>query len=381
MSDTLQPPVIKGLADGHDGVYSRIVPTVVASEQQDQVATRTASPSAAAEGEVRAPVEATTAAERWASAPRHRDPDRYEIISEHGRGGLGRVSRAYDRDLGRDVAIKELLSRGNVSEVRFLREALITARLEHPGIVPVHEAGIWHDGTPFYAMKLVSGRPLRDLIAERTTVEARIGLLHHVIAIADAIAYAHGRNIIHRDLKPANVIVGEFGETIVIDWGLAKDLSAASEPEATDRGPFRTNHDTELTTAGSVLGTPTYMSPEQARGDHVDQRADVFAIGAMLWELCSLQKVPPTDQQLRHRLLRRAGIDRDLITIIDNSLHPDPAQTLPPCGRARRRSESVQGRHPDRRTQVLATCDGDTLDSSPSSHHTHRGNSDPHRVR
>jgi serine/threonine protein kinase len=103
-------------------------------------------------------------------------------------------------------------------------------RLEHPGIVPVHEAGRWPDGTPFYAMKLVAGCPLRELIAERTTVAERIALLHHVIAVDDAIAYAHGRNIIHRDLKLDNVIIGDFGETIVIDWGLAKDLSAAAEP-------------------------------------------------------------------------------------------------------------------------------------------------------
>src|ERR1051325_11373380 len=234
---------------------------------------------------------------------RIRDPERYQIIGEHARGGLGYVTRAHDRELGRDVAIKELISRGNISEVRFMREALITARLEHPGIVPVHEAGRWPDGTPFYAMKLVAGRPLRDLIAERTTVEHRIGLLHHVIAVADAIAYAHGRNIIHRDLKPANVIVGDFGETIVIDWGLAKDLTATDDPTVAG-SPFRTHRDDDLTSAGSVLGTPAYMAPEQERGEHVDQRADVFAIGAMLWELCALQKVPPADAQPPPRLLR-----------------------------------------------------------------------------
>src|SRR6185369_1345869 len=175
------------------------------------------------------------------AAPRPHDPARYDILGEHGRGGLGRVSRARDRELGRDVAIKELIARSHVSEVRFLREALITARLEHPGIVPVHEAGRWPDGTPFYAMKLVAGRPLRDLIAERPTVDERIGLLHHVIAVADAIAYAHGCNIIHRDLKPSNVIVGDFGETIVIDWGLAKGLSVDAEEPASGGDPFRSN--------------------------------------------------------------------------------------------------------------------------------------------
>src|SRR6188474_2886254 len=180
-----------------------------------------------------------------------RSPQRYQIICEHGRGGLGRVSRAFDRDLGRDVALKELIARTSTSEIRFLREALITARLEHPGIVPVHEAGRWPDGTPFYAMKLVAGRPLRELIAERTTVAERIGLLHHVIAVADAIAYAHGRNIIHRDLKPANVIVGDFGETIVIDWGLAKELNSDATEPSIERHLPKASPSDDLTAAGT----------------------------------------------------------------------------------------------------------------------------------
>ena len=250
-----------------------------------------------------------------------RDPERYAILGEHGRGGLGRVSRAHDRDLGRDVAIKELISRDYLSERRFVREALVTAKLEHPGIVPVHEAGRWPDGTPFYAMKLVSGRPLRELIAERKTVDERIALLHHVIAVADAMAYAHGRGIIHRDLKPANVIVGDFGETVFIDWGLAKDLTTRDPEDPADGSPeVSVVTDDQLTATGSVLGTPAYMAPEQERGEHVDQRADVFAIGAMLWELCSLQRVPPTDTALRHRMLRRAGIDQDLVAILDKAL-------------------------------------------------------------
>jgi WD40 repeat protein len=278
-------------------------------------------------GEIPGPAPAPSAP----AASQLRDPGRYDILGEHGRGGLGRVSRARDRELGRDVAIKELIARSHVGEVRFLREALITARLEHPGIVPVHEAGRWPDGTPFYAMKLVAGRPLRDLIAERRTVDERIGLLHHVIAVADAIAYAHGRSIIHRDLKPANVIVGDFGETVVIDWGLAKDLSAAEE-SSVDGGPFREHRDDGLTSAGSVLGTPAYMAPEQARGEPVDQRADVFAIGAMLWELCSLQRVPPGEPWQRHRALRRAGIDPDLATIIEKARAPEPARRYPDAG-------------------------------------------------
>jgi WD40 repeat protein len=262
--------------------------------------------------------------------PQPRARERYEILGEHGRGGLGRVSRAHDRELGRDVAIKELISRDDADEARFLREALITARLEHPGIVPVHEAGRWPDGTPFYAMKLVSGRSLHQLIVECTTSDQRIGLIHHVIAVADAIAYAHGRNIIHRDLKPANVIVGEFGETIVIDWGIAKDLTAAEEQPT--GGPHRISNDDELTGAGCVLGTPAYMAPEQERGEYVDQRADVFAIGIMLWELCAARRMPPDSADERDRVLRRAGIDRDLAIIINKALDPDPARRYGDAG-------------------------------------------------
>jgi WD40 repeat protein len=265
------------------------------------------------------------------TGPQIRAHERYQILGEHGRGGLGLVSRAHDRELGRDVAIKELISRGHVEEVRFLREALITARLEHPGIVPVHEAGRWPDGTPFYAMKLVSGRSLHSLIVECTTNDQRVGLLHHVIAVADAIAYAHGRNIIHRDLKPSNVIVGEFGETIVIDWGLAKDLTV-SEDLPLASGPTPISIDDELTAAGSVLGTPAYMAPEQERGEHVDQRADVFAIGTMLWEICAARKMPPSSADERHQMLRSAGIDQDLATIINKALDPDPAHRYADAG-------------------------------------------------
>jgi serine/threonine protein kinase len=151
------------------------------------------------------------------------DPERYEQVNEHARGGLGRVVRAVDRRLGRTVAVKELLRHDPSNEARFLREAMITARLEHPGIVPVHEAGRWPNGDPYYVMKLVEGRTLKELIGEGQTLRERLGLLPHVIAVADAVGYAHSEGVIHRDLKPSNVIVGSFGETIVVDWGLARD--------------------------------------------------------------------------------------------------------------------------------------------------------------
>jgi WD40 repeat protein len=336
MAEGGQAPLDVG-GGGQDDAESTMFTTKVATkDNDDRLATSTA-PASPGDGtrSIESPSDGSGSPPGRSGSPRAanqlRDPNRYQVLGEHGRGGLGRVSRAHDLELGRDVAIKELIARGNVNEARFLREALITARLEHPSIVPVHEAGHWPDGTPFYAMKLVAGRPLRDLIAERTTVEERIGLLHHVIAVADAIAYAHGRNIIHRDLKPGNVIVGDFGETVVIDWGIAKDLTATEEPSIGGGSP-RGNLDHELTTAGSILGTPGYMAPEQRRGESVDQRADVFAIGAMLWELCSLDSSPPSDPRQYHRLLRRAGVDNDLITIIAKALDPDPERRYPDAG-------------------------------------------------
>ncbi|HTJ42118.1 MAG TPA: serine/threonine protein kinase [Kofleriaceae bacterium] len=210
-------------------------------------------------------------------------PKRYQIDGEIGRGGLGRVLRAHDVFLDRAVAVKELHEADDLSRRRFVREALITARLQHPSIVPVYEAGRWPDRAPFYAMKLVAGRPLAELIADAKTLDARLALLPNVLDVADAIAYAHGERIIHRDLKPHNVLVGAHGETIVIDWGLAKDL-AVDDRDALDAGPYR-DAAGDQTMAGALLGTPAYMAPEQASGGDCDERADVYALGAMLYHV------------------------------------------------------------------------------------------------
>jgi WD40 repeat protein/tRNA A-37 threonylcarbamoyl transferase component Bud32 len=220
------------------------------------------------------------------------DPERYEQIAEHARGGLGRIVRAVDRRLGRTVAVKELLRRDDSHEARFMREALITARLEHPGIVPVHEAGRWPNGDPYYVMKLVEGRTLKELMAQHHGLRDRIGLLPHVIAVADAVGYAHSEGVIHRDIKPSNVIVGAFGETIVVDWGLARDSKhEIAEPTAED---LLAHGSGVSTVSGKIVGTPAYMAPEQARGDLVDPRADVYAIGAVLYELLA-GKAPHAD--------------------------------------------------------------------------------------
>ncbi len=236
---------------------------------------------------------AETAAPSWwdsrerASAGPHIEPpevspSNYEILGEHGRGGLGRVMRARDLRTGRIVAIKEIL-RGSVSALqRFRREALVTANLQHPAIVPVYEVGRWPDGQPFFAMKLVDGVPLSHAIREAADATARLALLPHVIQVADALGYAHAQGWIHRDLKPGNVLVGAFGETVVIDWGLAKRVREAADESSQDSLP---SGDDGATVDGQVLGTPVYMPPEQARGDALDARADVYAIGALLYHV------------------------------------------------------------------------------------------------
>ncbi len=260
----------------------------------------------------------------------------YTVGQEVAQGGIGRVLRAHDERLDRPVAIKELLLWNERQEQRFVREALLTARLQHPAIVPIYEAGRWPDGEPFYAMKLVSGRSLADLIGERKDFALRLSLLPHVLAVAQAIAYAHSQRIIHRDLKPANVLVGEFGETIVIDWGLAKDL--ADDESVAEAPAARVGEG--LTIQGAIVGTPAYMPPEQAAGAAVDERADVYALGAMLYHV--LAAVSPYDETTWERLLPAiaAGPPRplealapelsdDLAAIIRKAMARDPADRYP----------------------------------------------------
>jgi serine/threonine protein kinase len=193
-----------------------------------------------------------------------RTPDltgtRYEIISTLGRGGMGIVYLARDTALDREVALK-IFDRppGDANEAR------IIARLEHPGIVPVHDFGELPDGRLFYAMKRVRGDRLDRWMAEGRDIGDRLAVF---LRVCEAVAFAHAHGVVHRDLKPENVMVGEFGEVLVLDWGVALEND---------------NADCGLRIVDSVVGTPEYMAPEQARGDAVvDQRADVFALGAML---------------------------------------------------------------------------------------------------
>jgi WD40 repeat protein len=258
--------------------------------------------------------------------------ERYTTAREIGRGGLGRVMAARDQRLGREVAIKELFEPHGDRQSRFLREALVTARLQHPAIVPVYDAGYWPNGAPFYAMKLVSGRNLADLLAGVRTMADRLSYLANAIAVVDAIAYAHSQRILHRDLKPSNIIVGEYGETVVVDWGLAKPLDGPADELAA--GPYR-DAAAGLTMAGSVLGTPGYMAPEQARGDEVDERADIYALGAVLYHL--LTGGPPYPTGPAHDVLHQVKRDDppplaerapdappELVTIIEKAMARDP---------------------------------------------------------
>jgi serine/threonine protein kinase len=228
----------------------------------------------------------------------------YRVLHEIARGGMGRVLAAYDLGLDRDVALKILLPGANSD--RFARESKITARLPHPGIPPVHALGTLADRSPFLAMKLIAGHTL----VEEMKRADRPRLQQAFLQVCLAVGFAHSRGIIRRDLKPANVMVGAFGEVQVMDWGLAKEVAGrtvADEPRSSEpltvplagTDPIQTTDDraaaasTDVRTeAGMVLGTPSYMAPEQARGETMDARADAFALGGILCAILT-GKPPP----------------------------------------------------------------------------------------
>ena len=266
------------------------------------------------------------------------DPDHYVLGDEIARGGMGRILAARDRRLGRAVAIKELLDGSELMRARFEREARITARLQHPSTIRILEAGVWPDGRLFYVMDLVAGHALDKAIDARTSADARFELVANVIAVVDTIAYAHNLRVIHRDLKPANILCGEFGETVVIDWGLAKDLGDPAGPDVSF-GPIRRGVASD-TLDGAVIGTPAYMPPEQADGQPVDERADVYALGAILYHV--LAGVAPYTGRSGEAVLvdvlagpppslaaRALGTPPELITIVDKAMARAPADRYP----------------------------------------------------
>jgi len=212
-----------------------------------------------------------------ASIDRPEAGDRYVVGELIGHGGMGAVYRAFDSVLRRDVALKVLASEADSPAVaeRLEHEARILARLEHPGIVAVHDAGMLDDGRPFYVMRLVTGERLDDYVASAGRGE----LFRVFLRICDAVGYAHAREVIHRDLTPANVMIGEFGEVLVLDWGVARIGGDGTGPARVGKAS-----DGRTTGDGVILGTPGFMAPEQAMGAtaSADSRADVYGLGAIL---------------------------------------------------------------------------------------------------
>jgi serine/threonine-protein kinase len=232
---------------------------------------------------------------------------RYQRLRPHAKGGLGEVWVAADRELEREVALKEIQEQHAAqadSRARFLLEARVTGGLEHPGIVPVYGLGHHADGRPYYAMRFVKGDSLRRAIEGfyQTNWQGKPGekalafrnLLGRFIDVCDAVEYAHSRGVLHRDLKPGNVMLGKYGETLVVDWGLAK-VTGRADVEATEGGLTVSSGDSGLTQAGKALGTPAYMSPEQAAGrlDELGPRSDVYSLGATLYTLLTNQSPVP----------------------------------------------------------------------------------------
>jgi serine/threonine protein kinase len=222
---------------------------------------------------------------------------RYRLLDRIARGGMGVVFTAEDENLQRRVALKVLDVPGTDGDLanRLIREARVLAALEHPGIVPVHDVGTLADGRVFYTMKFVEGKRLDKYIESVASVPDRLRLF---LRICDAVAFAHARGVLHRDLKPANIMVGPFGEVLVMDWGLAKILRGQTSDGARQADPEATVFEkpkqaptagdaTEISVVtghGTIMGTPGYMSPEQARGDVdlLDARSDIFSLGALL---------------------------------------------------------------------------------------------------
>src|SRR5438067_428597 len=255
-----------------------------------------------------------------------REPDlsgtRYRSVRFIARGGMAEVWLAEDMVLQRRVALK-ILDAEEAPELRsrLLREAHILAALEHPGIVPVHDAGTLPDGRVFYCMKYVEGRRLDDFLASVPGIADRVRLL---LRIAEPLAFAHSHGIIHRDLKPENVMVGPFGEILVMDWGLGKlvnehstessaAIASADEQQRTPAAASSTNH-------GTVLGTPGYMAPEQLRGEveSIDQRTDIYGLGVIL----SVMIGSPAGGRAARR-------HRPILAICAKAMHTDPNQRYP----------------------------------------------------
>lgn len=248
---------------------------------------------------------------------------RFDVLASHQAGGLGEVLVAYDRQLKREVAIKQIKPQWQQSEEarqRFLQEAEVTGRLEHPGVVPVYAMGTWQDGRDYYAMRFIEGRTLGEAIEsyhdakrwtetkdKRPRAVAFRHLLQCFVDVCNTVQYAHSRRILHRDIKPSNIMVGPYGETLVVDWGLAKLLDESNEPSMTEQLVEKRAIETGSTPTrvGGTVGSPQYMSPEQAecRLDEIGIRTDVYLLGATLYQILTGQ--PPHQGDSIKRLMKQ----------------------------------------------------------------------------
>ena len=252
-----------------------------------------------------------------------RHKERYTVVRLHAAGGVGRVWVARDKELGREIALKELQPEKAGSAMlarRFLREARITSQLEHPGIVPVYEVGLHPlQGQPFYTMRLVKGRTLtaeaQAYHHNRQTGEVNpasfLALLNAFVTVCNTVAYAHSRKVIHRDLKGQNVVLGDFGEVVVLDWGLAKLMDRSDGIFSDVEG--NSSVELGLTLDGQTVGTPAYMAPEQAAGlvELVSYSTDVYGLGAMLYEI--LTGIPPFKGRDMPEVLRKVRHEQPML--------------------------------------------------------------------
>jgi serine/threonine-protein kinase len=251
---------------------------------------------------------------------------RYEHMRPLGQGGLGEVIGARDNDIDRDVAVKRL--RPDVSSpatvARFVEEVRTIGRLEHPNIVPIHDVGVDERGEYYFVMKYVAGETLEAVIdklaAGDVDYHARYGFERRVqifMALLEAVAFAHSKGIVHRDIKPANVMVGAYGEVVLMDWGIAKRLRDDGDAKAAALGPAHASASGKrgplfATVAGEIIGTPAYMSPEQARGEAIDERSDLYSLAMLMHELLCLRH-PFADRTTLAEMLH--GVKNEVVPI------------------------------------------------------------------
>jgi eukaryotic-like serine/threonine-protein kinase len=250
--------------------------------------------------------------------------ERYSIVEQIGRGGMGAVYLARDAELGREVAVKiSSAAASSALEDRLRTEATILARLEHPGIVPIHDVGRLADGRLFYVMQRVRGETLAAHLKSAIELSARLRIFER---ICDSVAFAHAHGFIHRDLKPENVMVGAFGEVLVMDWGIAKVLRSGGEPTDNQSPSSSSVRADGRTRAGTILGTHGFMAPEQARGaaDAVDVRADVYGLGALLFMMLTGVAPPSDADQAVARILRHRHVPKPLRAICAHAMAPAP---------------------------------------------------------